>query len=415
MPLVHCHIHVFASLRGALPLLPQVAMWTGATIVGATLGWAIMTHPVMALNPVALCAVMVAVSFCVGTLERGPTKSSSLFTLFTLTTFASIVLCQCCGNVGSSWVSLMRGASVLVAAVIAVSVQNLVLPWYTSTYALEQLGVVYREATEVLADLVCQLYEGTEQLMQQQEQQQGDAHSSPPAAAAGSGGTAAAPAAAALSGEAGGPLHRLQLLDDAVRRVWEQEQHQQPPAASESGQQQQQQAKRQPSIMSAVAATRLGSIGRMFTGSSQLEHLLQPSQTGTAAWGAAVRQRASEASAAGSTAGGTDKDATAAVKSALAADAGADTEQAAVCEMLQLLQQRRQKHRQQQGAAGAGAGAGAASGRVAVTGLQLQGRLVRPLVQVKISLVLDATAWKSGPLATPTVSLSATTVWGGGL
>lgn len=406
--LVHCHIHVLASLLGALPLLPQVATWTGATIVGAALGWAIMTHPVMALNPVALCAVMVTVSFCVGTLERGPTKSSSLFTLFTLTTFASIVLCQCCGNVGSSWVSLIRGASVLVAAVIAVSVQNLVLPWYTSTFALEQLGVVYREATEVLADLVCQLYEGTEQLMQQQ--QQDDAHSSPPAAAAGSGGTAAAAAAAALSGEAGGPLHRLQLLDHAVRRVWEQEQEQrqQPaaavgPAASKNGQQQQQQAQRQPSITSAVAATRLGSIGRIFTGSSQLEHLLQPSQTGTSAWGAAVRQRVSEASAASSAAGGTDEDATAAVKSALAADAGADTEQAAVCEMLQLLQQRRQKYRQQQGA-GAGAGAGAASGRVAVTGMQLQGRLVRPLVQVKISLVLDASAWKSGPLATPTVS-----------
>jgi hypothetical protein len=378
---------------------------------------------------------MVAVSFGVGILERGPTKGGSLFTLFTLTTFASIVLCQCCGHVGSTWISLMRAASVIVAAVIAVSVQNLVLPWYTSAYALEQLGLVYREATEVLADLVCQLYEDTEQLLQQQQQQQqvgGHSSSSPPAAAGVEG--AAAPAVAASQGEgngvlpgdssSGGPLHRLQLLDDAVRRVWEKEQQQQPAAAAAaaaaaatvsavasegSQQQQQEQAKRQPSITAAVAAARLGSIGRMFTGSSQLEHLLQPSQTGTSAWGAAVRQRASEAPAASSAARGADDDTAAAVKSAIAAGAGAGANagQTAACEMLQLLQKQRLKYRQQQGAAGAGAGAGAgaaASGRVAVTGLQLQGRLVRPLVQVKISLILDATAWKSGPLATPTVS-----------
>lgn len=62
-------------------------------------------------------------------------------------------------------------------------------------------------------------------------------------------------------------------------------------------------------------------------------------------------------------------------------------------------QQGQQQQQQQQGPGGG-------VGRVAVTGLQLQARLVRPLIQVKISLVLDTTAWRAGPLATPPVSLS---------
>jgi hypothetical protein len=326
---------------------------------------------------------------------------------------------------------------VIVAAVIALAVQNLVLPWYTSTWALEQLGLVYREATEVLADLVCQLYEETEQVLQQQQQLHAAASDPAAAAAAADGVGSNAALGSEAAGEAGGgtigdssdkgteqsPLQRLQLLDEAVKRVWDKQQQQlQSTGGSEyavpsqqqqqpQGQQQVQQGPRQASFISSVAAARLASIGRMFTASSQLEHLLQPSATGTSVWGDTVRQSVAASAASTSQVGGEDAAAAAAVESALAdrLTGAAARGEAAVCEMVQLLQQRRQKYRQQNQQQDAAAeqqhegGVSAGTGRVAVTGLQLQARLVRPLVQVKISLVLDTTAWKSGPLATPQV------------
>jgi len=417
-------------------LLPvQVITWTSATILGAFLGWALMVHPSIALNSAALGTVMCVVAFCVGNLERGPDKGRSVFTLYTLTTLASIVLCQCCSHVGSTLVSVTRGASVMAAGVIAAAVQNLVLPWYTSTWALEQIGEVFKEATEVLADLVCQLYEETEELMQQQQDpgllqaQRGDGL---PAVAAKA--RDGAPAATLSTAQ------RLQLLDAAVGRVWLKEQQalngvQGPRQAQQQQQPQpQQQRQRQPSFTSRVASVRLASIGRMFASSSELR---QPpgdrahSSTGQAAErvgrDAAGRADPLDAAAAaavsnpgvmGHTAqqshpavrfagvsseqAGPDVpgDAAAAeVLTALASGQRAES-RAALTEMVQLLQQRRLKHQQQQQQQQQAS----APGRVKVTGLQLQARLVRPLVQVKISLLLDTTAWRSGPLATPAVS-----------
>jgi hypothetical protein len=435
-----CHVLLTLS---PLPLPPplQIAVWTGATIVGAAVGWAIMATPSMAFNPAAICAVVCAVAFCVGTMDRGHGHSGSLLALFTLTTLASIVMCQCCGHLGVTWVSVTRGASVLVAAVITLAVQNLVLPWYTSTWALEQLGYVYKEATEVLADMVCQLYEDTEKLLQQYEAEGSSSNSSAgclggPAAAAAAAATAADGTAAtnlravdehsdaaAVSGSAPAavsPMQRLQLLDVAVRKVWLAQQELQHPGseATTSEQQQQQPAAGQPSrSTSAAAASRLATLGHMFTGSGSLEDLLQPSKAKLAAeplsQGLATQPaRSSSSSSAGrqpvrnSSADGKGRtaatsmaaaEAAAAIGSALADEPAADQD-AALCEMVQLLQQRRLAHRQQQQE-------GSGSGRVGVTGLQLQSRLVRPLVQIKISLMLDTTAWTSGPLATPPVSM----------
>lgn len=383
-----------------------------------------MVHPSIALNSAALGTVMCVVAFCVGNLERGPDKGRSVFTLYTLTTLASIVLCQCCSHVGSTLVSVTRGASVMAAGVIAVAVQNLVLPWYTSTWALQQIGEVFKEATEVLADLVCQLYEETEELMQQQQDpglmqaQQGDGL---PAAA----GDARDGAPAAMLS----PAQRLQLLDAAVGRVWLKEQQALNGVQGTGPGQQQPQQQRQPSFTSRVASVRLASIGRMFASSSELR---QPpgdrahSSTGQAAGpvgrDAAGRAGPLDADAAGPSPGVTGHTAershpavrvagvsnapagpdvpgdaaAAAVLTALATGQGPES-RASLTEMVQLLQQRRLKHQQQQQQ-------GSAPGRVKVTGLQLQARLVRPLVQVKISLLLDTTAWRSGPLATPAVS-----------
>lgn len=413
---------MFATPPPHLDTPTQVATWTGATIIGAFIGWALMATPAMALNPVALGAVMCTISFFVGTLERGPTQGGTLFTLFTLTTLASIVMCQCCGHLGSTYVSMVRGASVLVAAVIAVSVQNLVWPWYTSTWALEQVGMVFREGTEVLADLVCQLYEETDNLMQQQGIHLSDVSDKDPADVV----TAAAAAAAAAANATGGgggtqraPAERLQMLTDAVRRVWlreQQEQQQQEQqgegalqgaASGRTGdddsplgqidehqtqqqgehQQQQQQGppKRHASFAASVATNRLAELGRQLstTGTTTTANQFDVSQGRTSS-------DAANAAAA------------AAIESALSESS--QTHSHALSEMAVLLQQRRTRVKQQMQQQQQGPKSGPGPVRVSVSALSLQARLLRPLIQVKMSLVLDTTAWKSGPLATPPVS-----------
>lgn len=343
--------------------LLQVVLWSGATIVGAFLGWALMTHPAMAFNSLALGAVMCAVAFLVGNMERGPDKGNSLFTLFTLTTLASIVLCQCCHHLGSTLVSVTRGGTVLVAAIIAVTVQNLILPWYTSTWALEQLGLVFKEATEVLADLICQLYEDTDELMQQQQQQQQQHQQQEEG---GSVKTATTRAGAGLSDKQQPRPNRLQLLDEAVRRVLLREQ--QAAAGAVDG------------AAAAGTAAVLTSDGQA---AAALSAPLSPDAFGQCA--AVSQTNGTTPSSPGANSSG---------------GAFSRPPCSHVGELQQLLQQRRLKHQQQQQQ-------DQAPTRINVTGLQLQSRLVRPLVQIKISLILDTTAWRSGLLATPKVGREA--------
>ncbi|WIA41085.1 hypothetical protein OEZ86_004716 [Tetradesmus obliquus] len=157
----------------------KVICWTASAVVGATLGWALMASPVMANNAVALAAVICCFCFGVGCLSR---SKNTLVILYTLMTVASVVLCQytpsCCDETGSTMMAVVRGASVASASLFAVAFQNLVWPWYTSSWALEQLGLAYQEAAELLAGMVCELYIDAHALIdkqQQQQQQQGAA------------------------------------------------------------------------------------------------------------------------------------------------------------------------------------------------------------------------------------------------
>jgi hypothetical protein len=77
--------------------------------------------------------------------------------------------------------------------------------------------------------------------------------------------------------------------------------------------------------------------------------------------------------------------------------------------MAKLLQKRQQQQQQQQQPTAAGGSQAPAAAQeppngVAALAQQLQARLVKPLVQVKISLMLDTTAWQTGLYATPPVS-----------
>eukprot|EP00775_Hariotina_reticulata_P009285 gene9285-9450_t len=152
----------------------KVVIWTGSSVLGAVLGWLLMLHPGLANNGVALAAVLCSIAFVIGSLGR---SRNSLVTLYTLMTIASIVLCQfvgCCDHTGSTMMAVTRGGAVAAAAVFAVAFQNLVLPWYTSSWALETMGEVYQEATDLLAELVLDLYTETHALMLQSSQPNND-------------------------------------------------------------------------------------------------------------------------------------------------------------------------------------------------------------------------------------------------
>ncbi|KIZ00884.1 hypothetical protein MNEG_7079 [Monoraphidium neglectum] len=196
----------------------KVVIWVGSAVVGAAVGWALMSHAALAENALALAAVICAVAFCVGCLGR---SRNTLVTLYTLMTIASVVLCQftpcCTGHTGSTTMAIVRGGAVAAAALWAVAVQNLVFPWYTSAWALEQLAAVYKEAADLLADLVVELYEETDALTRRE---------AAPGAGAGGGGEAEGDGsgqAAGGGGEAAGAVGtasgRVLMLNEAVRRM----------------------------------------------------------------------------------------------------------------------------------------------------------------------------------------------------
>lgn len=206
----------------------QVFVWVAGSIAGAVLGWALMSTPDMANNAVALAAILCCTALLVGSLGR---SRNMLVTFFTLMTVASVVLCQnvgCCGHTGSTEMAIMRGLSVTAAALFSVAVQNLIWPWYTSSWAVEQLGQTYQSAAGVLADLVCQLYQETDDLVHAPVQGlisdsdlgQNSNADSPTAAAD-------VTAKTKQNGAEGGASRRLRLLDEAVGRVQQQLQQQQ--------------------------------------------------------------------------------------------------------------------------------------------------------------------------------------------
>lgn len=112
-----------------------MSFWFAGTIVGGGLGCLAMWHPAVAANPYALMAIMVAAAFLVGLL--GHTRGRVAITL-TLMTLSALVLCQYSGvGPGRLEVAAARVVSVLAGVLLAVLVCNIVLPWYTSTWAIK--------------------------------------------------------------------------------------------------------------------------------------------------------------------------------------------------------------------------------------------------------------------------------------
>ncbi|KAG2454349.1 hypothetical protein HYH02_001374 [Chlamydomonas schloesseri] len=122
--------------------ISQVALWVVGTAVGGTLGYLAMLDPDLATNPYGLMVVICAYTFLVGASSTA-IRAYSLGIVFTLMAMNSIILCQyvgCCDASGSVQLYAARVLMVMAGCSVPVLVSNLVLPWYTSDWALQTLG-----------------------------------------------------------------------------------------------------------------------------------------------------------------------------------------------------------------------------------------------------------------------------------
>lgn len=125
----------------------KVFAWMVGTVFGGLLGLGLMSSTQMANNPYELAVLLCVAALAVGFL-LGSTKFRLTITL-TLMTLGAVVLCQhegCCSSEGDVAYFLSRTISVISGIALAAAVSSLVLPWYTSSWALDEMSGAYRKA-----------------------------------------------------------------------------------------------------------------------------------------------------------------------------------------------------------------------------------------------------------------------------
>jgi hypothetical protein len=286
--------------------------------------------------------------------------------------------------------------------------QNLVWPWYTSSWALEQLGLAYQEAAELLAGMVCELYIDTHALIDKQEQQQQDVAASTAAAASAECGDGSTDHG--MSEQQQVPT-RMGMLDAAVLHAQQQlVQQQQTDATAESPQ-----LPAEAPAAAAAARAEASAVAAAPAAADPAAEPLNPTRravhfditsmpSGTAScnlhqppadFSHQQQQQQGYQSSSSSRrppdlSSRSVPDCNTSRAAAVALDSYAATRQVP-CSLQQLLQQRRQQRLQAAGpAAAAAAAAGnpatisAAAAPPASSPLVLQGRLLKPLVQVSL-------------------------------
>ncbi|KIY98832.1 hypothetical protein MNEG_9130 [Monoraphidium neglectum] len=113
-----------------------------------------MSSHALANSPAFLAACIAAVAALFGSIAMGPVRVGASLALFT---FTSVVLCQyrgCCGaTTASTAYFLTRMASVVAGCVWAALVSNLLLPSYTSDWAIDQLATCLERSAVLISDL----------------------------------------------------------------------------------------------------------------------------------------------------------------------------------------------------------------------------------------------------------------------
>ncbi|KAG2487722.1 hypothetical protein HYH03_013721 [Edaphochlamys debaryana] len=122
----------------------KVAFWVVGTAIGGTLGYICMIHTDLATNPYGLMAIICTFTFLVGCLSGHQLRTAIVLTLMT---FSAVILCQyrgCCGATGTVEYYAARVLAVIAGGSVPVLVTNLVLPWYTSDWALQVMAGAFK-------------------------------------------------------------------------------------------------------------------------------------------------------------------------------------------------------------------------------------------------------------------------------
>lgn len=130
----------------------KVTVMVVGTVLGGTLGYGLMAGPDLANSPYGLLVVFSVVTFLVGYLGVGSQYRTAI--TLALMTLSAIILCQyrgCCGATGTLRFYLNRVLAVILGCLTSVLISNLMLPWYTSTWAMDTMASALEEATEMVA------------------------------------------------------------------------------------------------------------------------------------------------------------------------------------------------------------------------------------------------------------------------
>lgn len=148
-----------ARLRSALThsAALQASFWLVASFVGGALGYLAMLHSVLATDPAVLAAILVVFGMLVGLAMPTPLRMTITLSLMTL---SAVMVCQCC-SVGSLAVPVARVASVLAGIGLAIVVNSLWWPWYTSDASIELLALALKRGTVALLAMTAQYYADT--------------------------------------------------------------------------------------------------------------------------------------------------------------------------------------------------------------------------------------------------------------
>jgi hypothetical protein len=117
-----------------------------------------MWHPAVATNPYLLVLILVVAAAAVGLLGRTLFRITSVLFLMTL---SAVILCQyvgCCDATGTVWFFGVRLTSVCAGVLFAAAVSNLVLPWYTSAWALDTMASFLTNSMGVLQQMYDRFY-----------------------------------------------------------------------------------------------------------------------------------------------------------------------------------------------------------------------------------------------------------------
>ncbi|KAK9815502.1 hypothetical protein WJX72_004760 [[Myrmecia] bisecta] len=119
------------------------------SVLGGVLGFLVMLRPSVATSPYALTAIVCTFTCLCGFLTMTQFKYAVFLTLVTAD---ALILCQYTGRPGSHGTPQYFYARVAMVSggVVVVYLIDLIMPWYASSAALEQMGAAYAAATKLI-------------------------------------------------------------------------------------------------------------------------------------------------------------------------------------------------------------------------------------------------------------------------